>query len=170
MRRPKTRIARVPPMTHSLVMRTALMTFLAVLVTVISSVAQVNDSDMLRHANPNPYPWNPDAATRPLRFNPNFHDLPSTVNSLPKGAIHLMVRSDTDARQIFTYFISPSIAARPGAVGIYRVEVNPQGSVAAVTILKSMGHIRDIHILKTLVTWRAKPGSLRVVDLSLVMS
>ena len=79
-----------------------------------------------------------------------------------------MVRSDADVRPIFTYFFPfPWVEAKPGAVGIYRLEVNSQGTVAAVTILKSMGSELDVRVMKTFVGWRAKPGPLRIVDISL---
>lgn len=120
-------------------------------------------------SNTTPPYSNPDAAKgRPLRFNSNF---PRGAGvSLPKGAIHLVVRSDADARQIFRYYTFPWVAAKPGAVGVYRLEVDPQGNVQAVTILKSLGPQRDIRVMKTCVGWRAKPGPLRVVDISWVMS
>jgi hypothetical protein len=108
-------------------------------------------------------------ARRPLHINPNFPQVRSVAASLPKGATHLIVRSDADARQIFTYFPCPSVEARPGAVGLYRLEVNSQGNVAAVTILKSMGPRRDTRVMQTFVGWRAKPGPLRMVDISWVM-
>ena len=56
---------------------------------------------------------------------------------------------------------------RYGRVGTYRVEVSSEGTVAAVTILKSMDPVSDTRIIKIFVTWRAKPGPLRVVDISL---
>ena len=81
-----------------------------------------------------------------------------------------MIRSDDDARQIFTYFQTPWVYAKSGAFGIYRLEVNAQGAVVSVTILKSMGPVRDARIMKTLVSWRAKSGLVRFVDISLRMS
>jgi hypothetical protein len=146
---------------------------LVIAASATSSLAQgSNENGMLRNFNgtePNNgsnYQSNPEVARKALRINPNFPQVPSVAASLPIGATHLMVRSDADARQIFTYFPSPWVAARPGAVGVYRLEVNSQGTVAAVTILKSMGPIRDTRIMKTFVGWRAKPGPLRVVDIS----
>jgi hypothetical protein len=85
--------------------------------------------------------------------------------SLPKGAVHLTVGSDADARKTFTYFPYPRVEAPAGAMGVYRLEVNPQGAVAAITILKSMGSAMDVTPMKTFVQWRAKPGPLRIVDL-----
>jgi len=144
---------------------------LTLLVIATSSFAQgvSMSSSMLRHGNYNPgynSQYNPTVARRPLRINPNFPQIRSVAASLPRGATHVMIRSDADARQIFTYFPCPWVAARPGAVGVYRLEVNSQGTVAAVTILKSMGPRRDTRIMKTFVDWRAKPGPLRIVDVS----
>ena len=104
--------------------------------------------------------------TTPLRINPNFPKMPGTAASLPKGTTHLMVRSDADVRQIFTHFPCPWVEPWPGVVGVYRLEVNSQGAVAAVTILKSMGPRRDTRVMQTFVGWRAKPGPLRIVDIS----
>jgi hypothetical protein len=141
----------------------------ALLVIATSSLAQgtSESQSMLRHREElEKNQFNPGVARRPLRINPNFPEVPSAAASLPKGAIHLMVRSDADARQIFTYFQCPWVAARPGAFGVYRLEVNSQGAVAAVTILKSMGRRRDARVMQTCVGWRAKPGPLRLVDIS----
>ncbi len=84
--------------------------------------------------------------------------------SLPKGAVHLMINSDSEARKIFTYFRFPPALAPPGTTGAYRLEVNPEGAVAAVTILKSMGSAMDAASMKAFVRWRAEPGYLRIVD------
>lgn len=54
-------------------------------------------------------------------------------------------------------------------MGIYRLEVNPQGAVAAVTILKSMDERVDVSVMRSCVKWRARPGPLRIVDMSLRM-
>jgi len=146
------------------------LTLLVTAASATSALAQSTNeaNSMLRHGNGGnpPSVSYPGVARRPLRINSNFPQVPSAAASLPKGAIHLMVRSDFDARQIFTYFPSPWVAARPGAVGVYRLEVNSQGTVAAVTILKSMGPRRDVRVMKTCVGWLAKPGPLRIVDIS----
>jgi len=124
---------------------------------------------------------------------------PSGDASLPKGAVHLVINSDSDARKIFTYFRLPPVEApqeelkdevvggvplaaegiggtpesvtaiskalrRGRPTGVYRLEVSPDGTVAAVTILKSMGSTRDAASVKAFVKWRAKPGPLRIVD------
>ena len=148
---------------------------LGLLVTATSSLAQgtSQSQSMLRHGTDGGYRQpeiNRGVARRPLHINSNFPQVGSAAASVPKGATHLMVRSDADARQIFTYFPCPWVAARPGAVGVYRLEVNSQGTVAAVTILKSMGPRRDTRVMQTFVGWRAKPGPLRIVDISWVMS
>src|ERR1700693_594249 len=149
-----------------------LVALLVIATAATSSFAQgvSMSSSMRRHAECSegqpPQRSNPDVARRPLHINPNFPQVRSSAASLPKGATHLMVRSDADARQIFTYFPCPWVAARSGAVGVYRLEVNSQGTVAAVTILKSMGPRRDVRVMKTFVGWRAKPGPLRLVDIS----
>jgi hypothetical protein len=88
----------------------------------------------------------------------------SSEASLPKGAVHLVINSDSDARKIFTYFVFPPTEAPPGTTGLYRLEVSPEGTVTAVTILKSMGSAMDVTSMKTFVKWRAEPGSLRIVD------
>jgi hypothetical protein len=54
----------------------------------------------------------------------------------------------------------------PNANGTYRVEVSPEGKVTAVTILKTLGKRLDSLVMKTFITWRGKPGPLRVVDVS----
>lgn len=156
-------------------MRTILCTTLSLsLVAVVqSSFAQGEgaSNSMRRHGNHNPnYNSHLNEARRPLHINPNFPQAAMTGARLPKGAIHLMIRSDDDARQIFTYFPSPEVAATAGTLGVYRLEVNSQGTVAAVTILKSMGPSRDARVMKTCVGWRAKSGPLRIVDISLQMS
>jgi len=148
---------------------------LGLLVTATLSLAQGTNysNSMLRngdmHNRDNPYYNSAGTARRPLRINSNFPQVRSVAASLPRGATHLIVRSDADARQIFTYFPCPWVAARSGAVGVYRLEVNSQGTVAAVTILKSMGPRRDTRVMQTFVGWRAKPGPLRIVDISWLM-
>jgi hypothetical protein len=87
------------------------------------------------------------------------------ATSLPKGAVHLVANTDSETRKIFTYFRFPPVQAPVGTTGLYRVEVNPDGSVAAVTILKNMGSDMDASMMKALVRWRAVPGPLRVVDI-----
>ena len=151
--------------TFALFIRTTLCatTSFALLVTTTSSLAQdmSQATSMLQHGGPTGPPMGQ------LRINPNLQEVRSAATSLPKGAVHLMVRSNADVRQIFTYFPHPPMEDRYGRVGTYRVEVSSEGTVAAVTILKSMDPVSDTRIIKIFVTWRAKPGPLRVVDISL---
>src|ERR1051325_1407304 len=82
---------------------------------------------------------------------------------VPKGTVHLTVRSDREAKQVFTYFPYPQAPDRywlggRTETGVYRLEVDPEGRVSAVTILKSMSPTMDVISMKTFVRWRAKPG------------
>jgi hypothetical protein len=59
------------------------------------------------------------------------------ANSIAKGAVHLPVGSDAEARQNFVYFPYPTLPTgfwTEGVMrtGVYRLEVNPQGQVTAV--------------------------------------
>ncbi len=54
--------------------------------------------------------------------------------------------------------------SRPPDLGIYRLEVTPEGAVSAVTLLKSANRMMDVISMKTLVRWRAKSGPPRVID------
>jgi hypothetical protein len=92
---------------------------------------------------------------------------------IPKGAVHLVVRNDAEAKKVFTYFpyphppdwYHPDLSnPHPPDIGVYRIEVTPEGTVSAVTILKSANRMMDVISIKTFVRWRAKPGQLRVVD------
>jgi len=93
--------------------------------------------------------------------------------AIPKGAVHLLVHNDAEAKKVFTYFPYPSYPdwyqpdwsrPQPSDLGIYRLEVTPEGTVSAVTILKSANRMMDVISMKTFVRWRAKPGPLRVAD------
>jgi hypothetical protein len=92
---------------------------------------------------------------------------------IPEGAVHLVVRNDTEAKKVFTYFPYPPYPdwyhpdlsrPHPPDIGAYRIEVTPEGTVSAVTMLKSANRMMDVISMKTFVRWRAKPGPLRVVD------
>jgi len=91
---------------------------------------------------------------------------------IPKGAVHLLVHNDAEAKKVFTYFpypqfpdwYQPEDSLRPADLGIYRLEVTPEGTVSAITLLKSANRMMDVISMKTFVRWRAKPGPLRVVD------
>jgi TonB family protein len=113
----------------------------------------VND---LSHASPQP---SKAAATRPT--------------SGKTDAVHLVVHSGPEAKQIFTYFPYPDIPAQYrlatiSGTGIYRLTVSPQGNVVEIKILKKMGVFgdwpADVTALKTLINWRAQPGPPRIVD------
>ncbi len=57
------------------------------------------------------------------------------------------------------YILSLSSGLSPaGDHGRLWLEVNPEGAVAAVSILKSMGKEMDIASMKAFVRWRAVPG------------
>src|SRR2546423_7045137 len=79
--------------------------------------------------------------------------------AIPKGALQVKLKSVDDAKQYFTY--SPTIAipeAPQPQDGLYRIEVNEKGKVAAVTILKGISPNADKFVMKQLVAWYAKPG------------
>lgn len=113
-------------------------------------------------------PAAPIAAAQPRKPLPGPKPTKETQSAdgtiIPKGAVYLVIHTESDARKIFTYFQFPGVHAPPGTTGLYRIEVNPDGTVAAVTILKSMGSDQDIACLKAFVRWRAVPGPLRIVD------
>ena len=52
--------------------------------------------------------------------------------------------------------------------GLYRVEVNEKGKVAAVTILRGISRNADNFVMTQLVAWYAKPGPVRVVDVPVI--
>ena len=88
-----------------------------------------------------------------------------TDSTIPPGANHIVLKSVNDAKQFFTY--SPIIAipeVPQPQDGLYRIEVNEKGKVAAVTILHGISPNADTSVMKELVGWYAKPGPLRVVD------
>ena len=95
-----------------------------------------------------------------------------SVASLPKGAVYLKVDSDADARQTFTSFRYPGWHSTDRMIhtGVCRLEVDQQGQVVAITILKSIGSGMDVKALKTFIHWKAKPGPLRIVDVSWKLS
>ena len=107
-----------------------------------------------------------------------------------KKAVHLVVRSRADIKQIFTYSPSPAVpselqgyeGSQMGGTGTYRLSVDAQGAVTQVTILKgftvtavyddrfsnSKGSpvpALDKVMLQALSRWRAKPGPPRAVDI-----
>jgi TonB family protein len=97
----------------------------------------------------------------------------SGTSSNKTDVVHLVIRSGSDAKQIFTYFPYPDIPAQYrfaniSGTGIYRLTVDPQGKVTEIKILRKMGVLgdwqADVTALKTLIRWRAKPGPTRIVD------
>ena len=115
----------------------------------LTASLMVND---LSHTSPQP---SKAAATRPA--------------SGKTDAVHLVVHSGPEAKQIFTYFPYPDIPAqyrfaKISGTGIYRLTVSPQGNVVEIKILKKMGVFgdwpADVTALKTLIHWRAQPGPL----------
>jgi TonB family protein len=98
----------------------------------------------------------------------------STITSSSKtDVVHLVIRSGSDLKEIFTYFPYPDIPAQYrfatiSGTGVYRLTVDPQGKVTEIKILKKMGVFgdwpSDVTALKTLIRWRAKPGPTRIVD------
>jgi hypothetical protein len=85
--------------------------------------------------------------------------------TIPKGATHITLHSVDEAKHYFTY--SPTIAIPEVPEphdGLYRVEVNEKGKVAAVTILKGISPSADTGVMKILTAWYAKPGPMRIVD------
>jgi TonB family protein len=97
---------------------------------------------------------------------------------IPKGAVHIVVNAgDKDLAKVFNYFPYPPMPSDARnrklplrRTGIYRIEVNPDGKVAAITILKTSGRSMDYAALKTFANWKAKPGPLRVVDVTFTLT
>jgi len=104
--------------------------------------------------------------------------------------VHLVVRSRTEIKQIFTYSPYPAVPSElEGYAGsqvtgtaTYRLSVDAQGAVSQVTVLKGFTVIAvyderfsdvkgnsvpalDNVMVQTLMRWRAKPGPTRVVDI-----
>lgn len=107
-----------------------------------------------------------------------------------KKPVHLVVRSQADIKQTFTYFPHPSIptdlegyaGTQVGGTGTYRMVIDGQGAVTQVSILKGFTvtavydeRVSDIKgnavpgldqvMVQALQRWRAKPGPMRVVDI-----
>ena len=125
----------------------------ALFATMLTASLMVND---LSHASPQP---SKAAATSPA--------------SGKTDAVHLVVHSGPEAKQIFTYFPYPDIPAqyrfaKISGTGIYRLTVSPQGNVVEIKILKKMGVFADwpadVTALNSLIHWRAQPGPPRIVD------
>ena len=93
------------------------------------------------------------------------HKKPAGNTGIPKGAVHIALKSTDEAKQVFVYSSMLGIPEVPEPHdGLYRVEVDEKGKVAAVTILKGISPNADNFVMKQLVAWYAKPGPLRIVD------
>ena len=107
-----------------------------------------------------------------------------------KRPVHITVRSQSEIKQTFTYSPHPAIpdelqgyaGTQVGGTGTYRMIVDPHGAVSQVTIMKGFTvtavydeRFSDIKgnavpaldqvMVQALQRWRAKPGSMRVVDI-----
>lgn len=107
-----------------------------------------------------------------------------------KKPVHLVVRSQSDIKQTFTYSPHPTVptelegyaGTQVGGTGTYRMVIDSQGSVNQVTILKGFTvtavydeRFSDVKgnavpgldqvMVQALMRWRAKPGPTRVVDI-----
>lgn len=108
--------------------------------------------------------------------NPN-KTASTTGDSSRKEVLHVTVHSESDLKQIFTYFPRPILPNEHNIVkisgsGVYRLTVDPQGNVTEIKILKRMGAAgdsrADVAALKIFFAWRAKPGPIRIVDVTWV--
>jgi TonB family protein len=111
-----------------------------------------------------------------IRAGPPNQNKTASANptSSKKDVVHLTPHSDSEARQIFTYFPYPAIPAQYrfatiSGTALYRLTVDPQGNVTEIKIVKKMGVFgdwpADVTALKTFIHWRAKPGPTRIVDI-----
>lgn len=107
-----------------------------------------------------------------------------------KKPVHLVVRSQSDIKQTFTYSPHPAVptelegyaGTQVGGTGTYRMVIDSQGVVNQVTILKGFTvtavydeRFSDVKgnavpgldqvMVQALMRWRAKPGPTRVVDI-----
>jgi hypothetical protein len=57
----------------------------------------------------------------------------------------------------------------PPPQGLFRLTIDPQGTITEIKILQHMGGVFDAPALKALINWRAKPilGPTRMVTVSL---
>jgi hypothetical protein len=104
--------------------------------------------------------------------------------------VHLVVRSQAEIKQTFTYSPFPAVpselegygGSQVGGTGTYRMNVDAQGAVTHVAILKGFTvtavydeRFSDVKgnavpaldkvMVQALMRWRAKPGPTRVVDI-----
>src|SRR5690349_10444370 len=107
-----------------------------------------------------------------------------------KKPVHLVVRSQADIKQTFSYSPYPAVpdelegyaGSQVGGTGTYRLIVDAQGAVTQVTILKGFtvtavyderfSNVKgntvpalDQVMVQALMRWRAKPGPMRIVDI-----
>ena len=104
--------------------------------------------------------------------------------------VHLVVRSQAEIKQIFTYSPYPAVpselegyaGSQVTGIATYRLSIDAQGVVTQVTILKGFTvtavydeRFSDVKgnavpaldnvMVQTLMRWRTKPGPTRVVDI-----
>jgi hypothetical protein len=107
-----------------------------------------------------------------------------------KKPVHVVIRSQADIKQTFTYYPRPAIpdelqgyaGTQVGGTGTYRMVVDGQGAVTQVSILRAftvtavyderMSDVKgnavpglDQAMIQALQRWRAKPGPMRVIDI-----
>ena len=93
-----------------------------------------------------------------------------SANRSAKEPVYLGQKSGADLKQIFTYFPYPTLPpeyyfSNISGTGMYRLTIDPQGAVTQIQILERLGPpVIDLTVLKTFVSWRAKPGPMRIVD------
>jgi len=112
---------------------------------------------------------------------------PSGLGTKP---VHLVVRSQAETKQVFSYFPYPTVpselegygGSQVGGIGAYRLSVDARGTVTQVNILKGFTvtavydeRFSDVKgnavpaldkvMVQALMRWRAKPGLTRVVDI-----
>ena len=70
---------------------------------------------------------------------------------IPKGAVHLVVRNDAEAKKVFTYFPYPRYPdwyqpdfsnPHPPDIGVYRIEVTPEGTRTTLPRLRRPSRYR----------------------------
>jgi hypothetical protein len=114
----------------------------------------------------------------------------ANAGRVEKKPVHLVVRSQADIKQTFTYSPHPAVptelegyaGTQVGGTGTYRMVVDSRGAVNQVTILKGFTvtavydeRFSDVKgnavpgldqvMVQALMRWRAKPGPIRLVDI-----
>src|SRR5215831_7583214 len=114
----------------------------------------------------------------------------ANANRTETKPVHLVVRSRAEIKQTFTYSPYPAVPSelegyagdQVTGVATYRLNVDAEGAVTQVTILKAFTvtavydeRFSDVKgnavpaldnvMVQTLMRWRAKPGTVRVVDI-----